>query len=40
MEKCLRRVAGPLAYLATPEWSVLLGGLVGGTLAYLIFRKT
>ena len=30
--------AGPLAYLATPEWSVPLGGLGGGTLAYLLVR--
>jgi predicted branched-subunit amino acid permease len=27
-------VAGPLTYLASPQWSVLLGGLVGGTLAW------
>jgi predicted branched-subunit amino acid permease len=33
-------LAGPLAYLATPEWSVPLGGLAGGTLAYFILRKT
>jgi predicted branched-subunit amino acid permease len=33
-------VAGPLAYLVTPQWSVPLGGLAGGTLAYLIFRRT
>lgn len=33
-------VAGPLAYLATPEWSVPLGGLAGGTVAYLVFRRT
>lgn len=32
-------IAGPLAYLATPAWSVLAGGLVGGTLAYLILRR-
>jgi predicted branched-subunit amino acid permease len=32
-------VAGPLAYLATPQWSVLLGGLAGGTAAYLILRN-
>lgn len=32
-------VAGPLAYYATPEWSVLLGGLVGGTAAYLILAR-
>lgn len=33
-------VAGPLAYLATPAWSVLLGGFAGGTAAYLILRQT
>jgi predicted branched-subunit amino acid permease len=32
-------IAGPLAHLATPEWSVLLGGLAGGTAAYLILRR-
>jgi predicted branched-subunit amino acid permease len=32
-------VAGPLAYLATPEWSVLAGGLAGGTAAYLIVSR-
>lgn len=32
-------VAGPLAYLATPEWSVPLGGLVGGTAAYVLLRR-
>ena len=33
-------VAGPLAHLATPEWSVPLAGLVGGTAAYLILKRT
>jgi hypothetical protein len=32
-------VAGPLAYLATPAWSVLVGGFAGGTLAYFILRR-
>jgi predicted branched-subunit amino acid permease len=32
--------AGPLAYLATPEWSVPLAGLGGGTAAYLILKAT
>ena len=27
-------VAGPLIYLAAPQWSVLLGGLIGGTVAW------
>ena len=32
-------VAGPLAYLVSPQWSVPLGGLVGGTLAYGLLRR-
>ena len=32
-------IAGPLAYVVTPEWSVPLAGLTGGTLAYLISRR-
>jgi predicted branched-subunit amino acid permease len=32
-------IAGPLAYLATPAWSVLLGGFAGGTAAYLLLRR-
>lgn len=32
-------VAGPLAYLVTPEWSVPLAGVAGGSLAYLLLRK-
>jgi len=31
-------IAGPLAYLATPQWSVLLGGLAGGTIAFAFAR--
>jgi predicted branched-subunit amino acid permease len=31
-------VAGPLAYLLTADWSLPLGGLAGGTLAYLLVR--
>ena len=27
---------GPIFYFLTPEWSILLGGLVGGTIAYII----
>ena len=27
---------GPIFYFLSPEWSVLLGGLVGGSVAYLI----
>jgi predicted branched-subunit amino acid permease len=33
-------LAGPLAYLAAPQWSVLIGGFAGGTLAYLVMRRT
>ena len=29
-------VLGPIFYFLIPEWSILLGGLVGGTIAYLI----
>jgi predicted branched-subunit amino acid permease len=31
-------VAGPLAYLATPEWSVPLGGVAGGTFAFFALK--
>ena len=31
-------IAGPAAYLATPQWSVLVAGLVGGTLAFVVSR--
>ena len=27
---------GPIFYLLSPEWSILLGGLIGGTIAYVI----
>ena len=27
---------GPIFYFISPEWSILLGGLVGGTAAYMI----
>jgi predicted branched-subunit amino acid permease len=33
-------LAGPLIHLWTPQWSVLLGGLVGGSMAYLAYRLT
>ena len=29
-------LAGPLMHLVSPQWSVLLAGLVGGTLAYFL----
>jgi predicted branched-subunit amino acid permease len=31
-------VIGPLVHLASPQWSVMLGGVIGGTLAWLIVR--
>lgn len=31
-------VTGPLVHLFAPQWSVLAGGLVGGTLAYAAHR--
>jgi predicted branched-subunit amino acid permease len=31
-------VAGPLVYLMAPQWSVLLGGLIGGTVAWSVLR--
>lgn len=34
----LGAVAGPLLYLATPDWSLLLTGVGAGSLAYLIGR--
>jgi predicted branched-subunit amino acid permease len=32
-------IAGPLAQLVTPEWGVVVAGLVGGTVAFLLLRK-
>ena len=31
-------IAGPLLYLLTPQWSVLLAGFIGGTFAYALQR--
>jgi predicted branched-subunit amino acid permease len=31
-------VAGPLLYLVTPQWSVLLAGFIGGTLTFAIHK--
>lgn len=33
-------VAGPLFHLLSPQWSVVLAGFVGGTIAYYLQRKT
>jgi len=32
----LGTILGPLIYLFSPEWSILLAGVIGGTIAYLI----
>tara|TARA_Y100000996_G_C22500201_1_gene634086 strand:+ start:193 stop:897 length:705 start_codon:yes stop_codon:yes gene_type:complete len=32
----LGAILGPIFYFISPEWSILLGGMVGGTSAYLI----
>ena len=32
-------IAGPLFYLVTPQWSVLLAGFIGGTLAFAIHKS-
>lgn len=32
-------VAGPVAYLVSPQWSVPLGGLVGGSLAFALLHR-
>jgi predicted branched-subunit amino acid permease len=32
-------VAGPLAYALSPQWSVPLGGLAGGSLAYALLGR-
>lgn len=32
--------AGPLIHLVSPQWSVLLGGLIGGTVAWSLLRRT
>ena len=32
----LGALLGPIFYIFSPEWSILLGGFVGGTIAYLI----
>ena len=29
-------ILGPIIYLLSPEWSILIAGIIGGTLAYLL----
>ena len=35
----LGAILGPIFYFFSPEWSILLGGLVAGSIAYLIGEK-
>jgi uncharacterized transporter YbjL len=32
----LGTILGSIFYFLSPEWSILLGGIIGGTIAYLI----
>ena len=32
----LGTILGPIFYFLSPEWSILLGGVIGGTIAYFI----
>ena len=32
----LGSILGPIIYLFSPEWSILLAGVIGGTIAYLV----
>ena len=32
-------ILGPIFYLFTPEWSILISGFIGGSLAFLIKEK-
>lgn len=33
-------VVGPLVHLLSPQWSVMLGGFIGGTLAWALVRSS
>tara|TARA_B100001057_G_scaffold486614_1_gene568050 strand:+ start:213 stop:917 length:705 start_codon:yes stop_codon:yes gene_type:complete len=35
----LGAILGPVFYFFSPEWSILLGGFIGGSIAYLIGEK-
>ena len=35
----LGAILGPIFYFFSPEWSILLGGLVAGSVAYLVGEK-
>jgi hypothetical protein len=32
-------ILGPLFYLFSPEWSILMAGVLGGSLAFLVKGK-
>ena len=36
----LGAILGPIFYFFSPEWSILLGGLIAGSIAYLIGEKS
>jgi len=35
----LGAILGPFFYFFSPEWSILLGGLIAGSIAYFIGEK-
>ena len=35
----LGAILGPVFYFFSPEWSILLGGLIAGSIAYLVGEK-
>ena len=35
----LGAIFGPIFYFFSPEWSILLGGVVGGSVSYLFGEK-
>jgi predicted branched-subunit amino acid permease len=36
----LGAILGPIFYFISPEWSILLGGLIAGSIAFLIGEKS
>ena len=36
----LGTILRPIIYLFSPEWSILLAGVIGGTIAYLIGEQS
>ena len=33
-------ILGPIFYFFSPEWSILLGGLIAGSISFLIGEKS